>query len=72
MNPGYFETAERIGGRLCRDAQWHQGRCNGTADFLDSDSVAHGALGPDLYDGASGIALFLWRLAASKIGRAHV
>jgi type 2 lantibiotic biosynthesis protein LanM len=65
MNPAYLETAERIGARLCRDALWHQGRCNWTADFLDSYSVAHGALGPDLYDGASGIALFLWRLAAS-------
>ncbi len=43
---------------------WHQGRCNWTSDFLDGDSIAHGALGPDLYDGLSGIALFLARLAS--------
>ncbi len=63
MNPAYLETAERIGARLCRDAIWYQGKCNWTADFLDGDSIAHGALGPYLYDGTSGIALFLWHLA---------
>src|SRR5579864_6071112 len=63
MNPAYLETAERIGARLCRDALWHQGRCNWTADFLDGDGTAHGALGSNLYNGTSGIALFLWRLA---------
>ncbi len=64
MNAAYVETAERIGARLCRDALWHRGRCNWTADFLDGDGTAHGALGPELYSGTSGIALFLWRLAA--------
>ena len=64
MNPAYLETAERIGARLCRDASWHQGRCNWTADFLDGEGIAHGALGPHLYNGTSGIALFLCRLAA--------
>lgn len=63
MNPAYLETAERIGARLCRDALWHRGRCNWTSDFLDGEAIAYGALGPDLYDGSSGIALFLWRLA---------
>jgi type 2 lantibiotic biosynthesis protein LanM len=63
MNPAYMETAERIGARLCRDAVWHQGRTNWTSDFLDGESIAHGALGPALYDGTSGIALFLWRLS---------
>lgn len=63
MNQAYLEIAERIGARLCRDAVWYQGRCNWTADFLDGDEIAHGALGPDLYSGTSGIALFLWRLA---------
>jgi lantibiotic biosynthesis protein len=63
MNPPYLETAGKIGARLCRDALWHRGRCNWTSDFLDGESIAHGALGPDLYDGSSGIALFLWRLA---------
>jgi len=59
----FLEIAERIGARLCRDAVWYQGQCNWTADFLDGESIAHGALGPELYDGSSGIALFLWRLA---------
>jgi len=63
MNTEFVEAAERIGARLCRDAIWHSGRCNWTSDFLHGDSIAHGALGPDLYDGSSGIALFLWRLA---------
>jgi type 2 lantibiotic biosynthesis protein LanM len=63
MNPSYLETAERIGARLCRDAMWYQGRTNWTSDFLDGDTVAHGALGPELYSGTAGIALFLWRLA---------
>ncbi len=64
MNAAYLETAERIGARLCRDALWHRGRCNWTADFLDGDGTAHGALGSELYSGTSGIALFLHRLAS--------
>jgi lantibiotic biosynthesis protein len=63
MNPAYIETAERIGARLCRDAIWHRGRTNWTSDFLDGETLAHGALGPELYSGIAGIALFLWRLA---------
>jgi type 2 lantibiotic biosynthesis protein LanM len=64
MNAAYLETAERIGARLSRDALWHRGRCNWTADFLDGDGTAHGALGSELYSGTSGIALFLHRLAS--------
>jgi type 2 lantibiotic biosynthesis protein LanM len=63
MNPAYLETAEIIGARLCRDAIWYQGRTNWTSDFLDGESLAHGALGPDLYSGTAGIAMFLWLLA---------
>jgi lantibiotic biosynthesis protein len=69
MNPTYLEAAERIGARLCRDALWYEGRCNWTSDFLDGETIAHGALGPDLYDGSSGIALFLWRLAQATSER---
>lgn len=65
MNPEYLKIAERIGARLCRDAIWHRGRCNWTSDFLDGETIAHGALAPDLYDGSSGIALFLSRLATA-------
>lgn len=65
MKPAYLEIAERIGARLCRDALWSRGRCNWTADLLEGDGVAHGPLGPSLYSGTSGIALFLARLAAA-------
>ena len=60
---GWIEAAERIGARLCRDALWSGGRCNWTADRTSENGKAHGALGPRLYSGSSGIALFLWRLA---------
>ncbi len=65
MNPDYLKIAERIGARVCRDAIWSGGRCNWTSDFLDGETIGHGALGPDLYDGSSGIALFLSRLATA-------
>ncbi len=63
MNPSYLEIAGRIAARLCRDALWSRGRCNWTSDFLDGERIAHGALGPSLYNGTSGIALFLSRMA---------
>jgi lantibiotic modifying enzyme len=66
MNSNYLETAGRIAARLCRDALWSRRRCNWTADFLDGDVIAHGALGPDLYAGTSGIALFLSRMASAS------
>jgi lantibiotic modifying enzyme len=65
MNPNCLDIAGRIAARLCRDALWSRGRCNWTADFPDHAGIAHGALGPNLYAGASGIALFLSRAAAA-------
>jgi lantibiotic modifying enzyme len=65
MNPEYLEIAERIGARLCRDALWSAGRCNWTGAYMDGDVVTYGSLGPEVYSGTSGIALFLWRLAAA-------
>ncbi|MGA2148455.1 MAG: lanthionine synthetase LanC family protein [Bryobacteraceae bacterium] len=65
MNPDYLDIAGRIAARLCRDALWSRGRCNWTADFLEEDGIAHGALGPSLYAGTSGIALFLSRMASA-------
>lgn len=66
MNSVFLSAADRIGARLCRDALWSNGLCNWTADFADRDKVVgHRALTPDLYDGTSGIALFLHRLAAA-------
>lgn len=62
----YLATADELGARLCRDAVWWQSRCNwlGTAmEPMNGDwVVVERALGPDLYGGTSGIALFLARL----------
>ena len=63
MKSEYLEVADRIGARLCRDALWSGGRCNWTADRLDGRAVVHASLGPHLYEGTAGIALFLRRLA---------
>jgi lantibiotic modifying enzyme len=63
MNAEFLAVAERIGARLCRDAWWSRGQCNWTGEFQEDEAVAYGSLGPDLYHGTSGIALFLWRLA---------
>jgi lantibiotic biosynthesis protein len=65
MTANYLDIAGRIAARLCRDALWSRGRCNWTADFIDDDGVGHGALGPDLNAGTSGIALFLSRMASA-------
>jgi lantibiotic modifying enzyme len=62
-NPAFLETADRIGARLCRDAIWAGGRCNWIGGYGDDPSdIVHTALKPTLYDGTSGIALFLLRL----------
>jgi lantibiotic modifying enzyme len=63
VNTELLEVAERIGARLCRDAWWSGGCCNWTGEFGEEDATAYGSLGPHLYQGTAGIALFLWRLA---------
>ena len=63
----FLEAAVRIGRRLCRDAVWHEGRCN----WLGWAMEPHGgqwvsvyrAMGVSVYDGAAGIGFFLARLA---------
>ena len=64
----YLEVADRLGARLCRDAIWSGKRCNWLGDsmeFIESRwQVTHRAFGPDLYNGTSGIALFLSYLFA--------
>jgi lantibiotic biosynthesis protein len=66
-----LRTAEEIGRRISRQAVWHEDRCNWLgAEPLErahSDlqpGVTYQALGPDLYSGTSGIALFLAELYA--------
>lgn len=62
----FLETAWRIGAQLCRDAIWDGDRCNWLGDSMELAfnqwQVVHKSFGPDLYNGTSGIALFLARL----------
>jgi len=63
----FLDAAVSIGRRLCRDAVWHEGRCN----WLGWAMEPHGgewvsvyrAMGALVYDGSAGIGLFLARLA---------
>jgi lantibiotic modifying enzyme len=60
----FLEFADRAGARLCRDAIWSAGRCNWIAGTRRAaNGVEWSALGPDLYSGTAGIALFLHALA---------
>jgi hypothetical protein len=66
----YLDVAARIASRLTRQAIWHQNRCNWVGfQSLERSLTPQGnatlrALGPDLYSGTSGVALFLGELAA--------
>jgi hypothetical protein len=69
--PGYLEIASDIGRRLAREAVWHADRCNWIGPEASTRLSGHGharstyrALGPELYDGSSGVALFLAQLSA--------
>jgi lantibiotic biosynthesis protein len=60
-----------IGHRICQDAVWYEGRCNWVgAEPIERDDKNRPAaatcrsLGPELYAGTSGVALFLGELAA--------
>jgi len=65
----FLETAAALGARLCRDAVWAGGRCNWVGDAQEPAPgewvVVQRALGPVLYDGTAGVALFLARLHAA-------
>lgn len=60
------KMALQIGKKLARDAIWDGTRCNwlGPANdmFLGATMAGYGALGPSVYDGTAGIALFLAHL----------
>src|SRR5207249_110036 len=55
-----------IGARLCRDALWADDRVNWLGDSMEYVGsrwcVVHRAFGPELYNGTSGIALYLAEL----------
>lgn len=62
----FLNTADKIGVGICNDAYWSGNRCNWVGRYIDNTlgnlsnfTPANRALGPELYDGSSGIALFL-------------
>jgi lantibiotic biosynthesis protein len=59
----FEETAYSIAARLCRDAIWHENRCNWIGPSMEPRqgrwTVVTRSLGVDLYGGTSGIAWFL-------------
>jgi lantibiotic biosynthesis protein len=67
-NEVFAETAARIGARIARDAVWAGRRCTwfgATLDLVGGNwAGVERTLGPDLYGGTSGVALFLARLYA--------
>jgi lantibiotic modifying enzyme len=68
-----LDVAAAFGAAIVRDAVWYRGQCGWVGADLDPESYAaynlhtvnHVALGPDLYSGTSGIALFLAALSAA-------
>jgi lantibiotic biosynthesis protein len=67
MSEVHLEAAATIGRRLAGEAIWHEGRCNwvGAAPQEGpggSLAITYSALGPDLYGGTAGVALFLAEL----------
>lgn len=75
----FLQTAVGIGSRLSKDAVWHRGLCNWLGVEISAHALGAGrarmtckALGPELYAGASGVALFLaelHRLTGDKTAR---
>jgi lantibiotic biosynthesis protein len=68
MTARYLDVAYSLGQQLAKTAVWHGDRCNWVGALGDSRARGHAtlaALGPDLYSGTSGIALFLAELHAS-------
>ena len=67
----YLGVAAGIGELLSREAVWHGDRCSWMGVVPDERSgrarvePTYSALGPDLYGGTAGVALFLAMLAAS-------
>jgi hypothetical protein len=65
----FLDTADRIGQHLLQKAIWHGNRCNWLgavtkklSSTIGRPGMAYGALGPELYAGTSGVALFLTEL----------
>ena len=57
----FLEVAMDIAGQIVREALWHGSRCTwlGMTGDQERGQPVYGTLGPDLYGGSAGIALFL-------------
>jgi Lanthionine synthetase C-like protein/HopA1 effector protein family len=65
MPDEWMATAERIGDRICRDAAWSDGQCSWMGAGPCGDSgITYESLRSQLYDGTSGVGLFLAELTA--------
>ena len=65
----YLRAAAEIGAHLAKEAVWYDGQCNWMGAQVQQErggyqSLSYRALGPDMYGGTSGIALFLAELHA--------
>jgi lantibiotic biosynthesis protein len=65
---GHLDAAILLGRRIADQAIWHDSRCTWVGASLEEGrggemSVTYATLGPDLYEGTSGVALFLAELA---------
>jgi lantibiotic modifying enzyme len=67
---GFLEVASALAGQIARSAIWSNGRCNWVGALAierrprTTGHPVAAALGPDLYEGTSGVALFLAEVAA--------
>jgi class II lanthipeptide synthase len=65
----YLEAAVLLGRRIADQAIWHENRCTWVGASLEEGrglemALTYATLGPNLYEGTSGVALFLAELAA--------
>ncbi len=73
----YLGISRRIGGQIASQAIWYDGKCNWMGAISPESGSSHAgggyhALGPDLYDGTSGIAIYLaelWSAVGDEILR---
>jgi class II lanthipeptide synthase len=62
----FLDAASAIGRQIVHEAVWHDGRCTwmgATADPKQPWRLKYRALGPRVYEGTAGVALFLAQLA---------
>ncbi len=73
----YVDVARAIGDQLVQDAIWYEDRCTWlgprqpSTDTPSDRPASYGVVGPDLYSGTAGIALFLAQLFAETGDRTY-